>query len=208
MMKAAAFDGPPEAIRAELGAFALTAKTVPEAAFIAGFGRMDGMGEAAWPAHGYTCTAVDALDGTFVTWNAESGVDLGRAVASSCSVPGIFPPITINGRRYIDGGMRSATNADLAAGYERVVVVSVTGSANATAGTPQAAMMARTRERFEGELAAIREAAGEAVVITPDAGALAAFGLNLMDASRRRPAAEAGVRQGRIEAERVRKLWA
>ena len=48
-----------------------------------------------------------------------------RGVASSCSVPGLFPPITINGRRYIDGGMRSATNFDLAEGYERVIAVAV-----------------------------------------------------------------------------------
>lgn len=208
MMKMASFDGPPEAMRAELGAFALAAKTVPEDAFISGFGRMEGMGAAQWPGHNYTCTAVDALNGEFVTWNAQSGVELGRAVASSCSVPGIFPPITINGRRYIDGGMRSATNADLAAGYERVLVVSVTGSTSAPAGTPQAAMMERTRARFEGELAAIRDAGGEVVVVTPDAGALAAFGVNLMDASRRPAVTREGIRQGKAEAGRIGGLWA
>ena len=37
--------------------------------------------------------------------------------------PGVYPPVTIDGRRYVDGGMRSATNADLAAGYDRVVVL-------------------------------------------------------------------------------------
>jgi NTE family protein len=208
MMKLASFDGPPEAMRAELGAFALAARTVPEEAFISGFGRMDGMAAAQWPGHKFTCTAVDALDGQFVTWTGESGVELGRAVASSCSVPGIFPPITIHGRRYIDGGMRSATNADLAESYERVIVVSVTGSTNAPAGTPQAAMMERTRARFEGELAAIRVAGGEVLVITPDAGALRAFGVNLMDASRRPTVAQEGIRQGKVEAGRVRDFWA
>jgi NTE family protein len=50
-------------------------------------------------------------------------VTLVDAVAASCSVPGVWPPTTIGGRRWIDGGVRSATNADLAAGYERVVVL-------------------------------------------------------------------------------------
>ena len=76
-----------------------------------------------WPERGYACTAVDAETGEFVLWNAESKVGLARAVASSCSVPGVYPPITINGRRYIDGGMRSGSNADLATGHELVVVV-------------------------------------------------------------------------------------
>ena len=69
-----------------------------------------------WPSRGYACTAVDAETGEFVVWNADSKVGLARAVASSCSVPGVYPPITINGRRYIDGGMRSGSNADLATG--------------------------------------------------------------------------------------------
>ena len=45
------------------------------------------------------------------------------AVAASCAVPGIWPPVTINGRRYIDGGVGSATHADLAAGYDRILVI-------------------------------------------------------------------------------------
>ena len=38
-------------------------------------------------------------------------------------MPGIWPPVTINGRRYIDGGVSSATHADLAAGYARTLVI-------------------------------------------------------------------------------------
>ena len=44
-------------------------------------------------------------------------------MAASCAVPGVYPPVTIDGRRYVDGGMRSAANADLAQGYDRVVVL-------------------------------------------------------------------------------------
>ena len=45
------------------------------------------------------------------------------AVAASCAVPGIWPPVTIGGHQYIDGGIYSVTDTDLAEGYERIVVL-------------------------------------------------------------------------------------
>ena len=53
----------------------------------------------------------------------DSGVDVVSAVAASCAVPTVWPPVAINGRHYIDGGMRSTANVDLAAGADRVVVL-------------------------------------------------------------------------------------
>ena len=49
---------------------------------------------------------------------------LERALAASTAVPGIWPPITINGERFIDGGVRSMLNADLAIGSDIVIAVS------------------------------------------------------------------------------------
>src|SRR5262249_21360124 len=84
-----------EEVRAEIGAWALQAKTMTEEVFISSFGRFIAtQPENAWPTRTYACTAVDAQDGSFVVWNNESGVGLTRAVASSCCVPGVFPPIT------------------------------------------------------------------------------------------------------------------
>ena len=103
-------------LRAEIGAYALEAATIPEEACIGFFASVADM---PWPAK-YSCTAVDAQNGRFVVLDRSTGTSLARGVASSCSVPGLFPPITINGRRYYDGGIRSATNFDLAEGYERV----------------------------------------------------------------------------------------
>src|SRR5215472_11323476 len=57
-------------------------------------------------------------------WDACSGAPLERAIAASTAAPGIWPPITINGERYIDGGMRSMLNADLAIGSDIVIAVS------------------------------------------------------------------------------------
>lgn len=199
MQKAATGAAPPEEIRKEIGAFALNAKTISEEDFIATFGRQLATSEG-WPHPGYQCTAVDALTGEFVTWTAESNVPLSRAIASSCSVPGIYPPITINGRRYIDGGMRSATNADLAKGADIALVVAVTSNV-------EGPMAEAGRRRLEGELQAIRDGGGEVVLIQPDANSKEAFGMNLMDFRRRAGAAETGFAQGRAEAARIAPAW-
>jgi len=186
---------PSAALRAEIGAFALAAKTVPEEQFVASFGSIAKDGEK-WP-RGFACTAVDAVDGSFVVWEESSGVELGRAVASSCSVPGIFPPITIHGRRYIDGGMRSATNFDLGKGYGKVLVVAVLSNLG----------LDFMRARIDAEVADLKASGAAVELIVPNAHCLEAFGNNLMDASRRGDVALAGVVQGRAEAERIGKFW-
>ncbi|MBV9419119.1 MAG: patatin-like phospholipase family protein, partial [Alphaproteobacteria bacterium] len=169
----------------EVGAFSLGAKTAPEEAFINSFGSMAKLDEK-WP-RGYACTAVDAEDGTFVVWEESSGVELGRAIASSCSVPGIFPAITIHGRRYMDGGMRSGTSFDLGKGYERVLCVAVVGNLG----------LDLMKGRAEAEVEALRATGAKAELIIPDANCREAFGPNLMNASRRGAVAKAGVAQGR-----------
>ncbi|HEY8489372.1 MAG TPA: patatin-like phospholipase family protein [Dehalococcoidia bacterium] len=203
MIKAATSGRSPEETRAEIGAFALAAETVPEEEFIATFGQWIGGLEGGWPER-FACTAVDTADGTFVVWNREAGVSLARAVASSCAVPGIFPPVTINGRRYMDGGMRSGTNADLARGYDVVIVVSVMPREPVPG---REAMAEAARRRLEGELASLRESGSVVALVAPDKGSQEAFGPNLMDVGRRAAAAEAGARQGRAEAGRLRDLW-
>ena len=116
-------DADPEHAWMLIGKFALEAETIPEAQFVESFRYLDG---ESWPRR-YACTAVDAETGAFIVWDAGNQAELPRAVASSCAVPGVFPPITIDGRRYIDGGMRSGTNADLAEGNDRVLIVSLMG---------------------------------------------------------------------------------
>jgi NTE family protein len=186
---------PPASLRAEIGAYALGAQTMAEAQFISSFGSIASPGEK-WPC-GFACTAVDAADGSFHVWEESSGVDLGHAIASSCSVPGIFPPITIHGRRYIDGGMRSATNFDLGKGYQRVLLVAVLSNMG----------LDFMRARIDGEVAALKASGAKVELITPDKNCRDAFGNNLMDASRRGAVALAGAEQGRAEAARLRAFW-
>lgn len=191
----------PAEARAEIGAFALAAQTVDEAAFIASFGRsFAGLPPDAWPERGFACTAVDAQTGAFQLWTRESGVGVTRAVASSCSVPGVYPPVTLNGRRYIDGGMRSPTNADMAVGHEVVVVIALRLGAALDAANPVGQMLDR-------EIETLKDGGATVVVVTPDDASVEAFGPNLMAFSRRAGAARAGLAQGLAYAKDVRAYW-
>jgi NTE family protein len=201
MQEARSGERDPQLVRREIGQFALEAQTMDEESFIKSFGRQLSEAQAdAWPERGYACTAVDAETGAFVVWNAESKVGLARAVASSCSVPGVYPPITINGRRYIDGGMRSGSNADLATGHELVVVVGLR-----TAGDAEASQ--RMRAPLEQEMQVLRDGGARTELILPDDASVDAFGLNLMDGRVRPAAAKAGLAQGRALAAELAKVW-
>ncbi len=194
---------PPEKIRGDMGAFALKADTISEEEWLDTFRRMPGMAGDVWPDRPFVCTAVDAASGAFVTWDKDAGVPLDRAVASSCTVPGVYPPVTINGRRYIDGGVRSATNADLAHGYDAVLIVSVTMPGMGA----MPAIAEAVQRQLDGEVAALRESRSRVEVIVPDEASAQSFGMNLMDFSRRESVVEAGARQGLAEAERLREFW-
>jgi NTE family protein len=202
MLDAATGKRPAEQVREEIGSFALQAQTMSEEDFISRFApRLGGESDGAWPSRPFACTAVKASDGSFTVWNQDSRIGLARAVASSCAVPGLYPPITFGDARYIDGGVRSGTNADLAAGYETVVIVQVMGR-----GMPSFIADA-FRKRFEREIQAIVDAGGRAEVIAADDESLEAFGGNLMDDRQRHASACAGFEQGGAEADRLALFW-
>lgn len=194
-MARAALLGPRGAqqVRARIGRVALQAGTVPEQE------RLDIMasrlGGAGWPsARDLQVTAVDAYTGAFRAFGRDSGVTLTEAVAASCAVPGVWPPVTALGTRWIDGGVRSMANADLAAGYGRVVVL-----APLTSGF---GAMARPRTQVEA-----LAATSSAVLVTPDAAARAAFGRNVLDPAARPASARAGRAQAAAVAAEVRAVW-
>ncbi|MBC2934445.1 patatin-like phospholipase family protein [Nocardioides sp. zg-1228] len=148
----------------------------------------------AWPERDLRITAVDATSGEFTVFTADSGADLVAAVAASCAVPTVWPPVEIDGRTYMDGGMRSTANVDVAAGAERLVVL---------------APLPRSVSRKMSIRAQVERVAPRAwSVVTPDADALAAFGRNLLDPAKRAVAAEAGLRQSRDLVDRVGAVWA
>ena len=147
----------------------------------------------AWPDRDLRITAVDADSGAFTVFERDSGVDLLHAVAASCAVPLVWPPVAINGRSYVDGGMRSAANADLATGCEVVVAV--------------APLLRSASRHHRVPVQLERTGARHRLVIAPDRAALEAIGRNVLDPTRRAPAARAGWAQGRRLASRVAEHW-
>jgi NTE family protein len=114
-----------EDMQQRIGAYALKAQTVPAAHRRAAIATR--LPARDWPARRIQLVAVDAETGATRVFDRESGASLLDAVAAICAVPGIWPPVEIDGRHYVDGGIRSADNADLASGYGRITVVSPLG---------------------------------------------------------------------------------
>jgi len=149
-----------------------------------------------WPEGTMLITAVDAHTGEPVVFDRHSGVDLVDAVAASCSSG---TPYSIGERRYIDGGYRRNENADLAAGYARVLVLSPFGG--------------RSRHPLEWgmhlatQVDELRARGSRVETIFPDSDSEHMFGANAMDPSLRPPAARAGYNQGRAAAEQLTEFW-
>jgi NTE family protein len=150
-----------------------------------------------WPDRTVLLTAVDAQTGEPVVFDRHSGVDLADAVAAS-SASGL--PYRIGDNRYIDGGYRSnAENADLAAGYARVLVLSPFGG---RALTPMGWGM-----HLANQVDELRTRGSRVQTIFPDSSSEHMFGTNAMDLSLRPPAARAGYDQGRALTEQLTEFW-
>ena len=183
----------PKRARARIGRWALAVPTMPEADRRKVIEAR--LPASAWPSRALKVTAVDARTGEFAVFDSAGDASLVDAVGASCAVPGLWPPVTIGERRFMDGGMRTVANADLAHGYERVVIV-----APVAAGI---GFMASPRR----QAAALTAAGARVALVRPDRGAVRAIGRNVLDVSSRAAAARAGRAQAAAEAPAVRAVW-
>jgi NTE family protein len=172
-------------MRRAVGKFALAATTVPESERRAVIESR--LPSPRWPARRLTIVAVDAATGEPRVFDDASGVSLVDAVTASCAVPGVWPPATIDGRRYVDGGVRSSANADYAAGATRVLVIAPLGKGE----------LFPTDKPLTQAVEELHARGAEVAVVEPDEASRGAIGANPLDPSTRRPAAEAGRAQGR-----------
>jgi NTE family protein len=170
-----------------IGAVALATKTVPEPVRRRVIAQR--LPSHDWPDRVLRLTAIDVATGELVVFDRESGVELVDAVAASCAVPGAWPPVTIAGRRYMDGGVASSVNLGVAGDCAAVVLVPAGVDAPAPFGG--------------GPRAEIAAFAGPAFAVFADDNSLAAFGPNPLDPRCRIPSALAGRAQGRREAQAV-----
>ncbi|HXA58221.1 MAG TPA: patatin-like phospholipase family protein [Streptosporangiaceae bacterium] len=180
----------PQEARRRVGALALETSVAGAGERLKEIG--DRLPEGHWPDRRLLITAVDTEDGAFTVWDRDSGAPLRLAVASSCAVPCVFPPVEIGGRRYMDGGVRSPSNADLAKGAAKVVVIE-----------PMAHFS--PRKTLERELAELGDA--QVATVGPDQAAIEAFGVNVLDPALWRPTFKAGLAQAAAIAERVGSVW-
>lgn len=159
-----------------------------------------------WPEQPMIIVAVNAHTGEPVSFDRNSGVDLADAVTASTALPGGHTH-GINGVRYINGGVRSADNADLATGYATVVVLTPFSERSGPLPPGQFEGIRRTKEwgtDLASQVEALRAAGSRVLVISPDDESRAAMGVNQMDPTTRAPSARAGFEQGKLEAARVR----
>ena len=168
--------------RIRIGELALASTTVDEATRRAVIEKR--LPSHNWPTTPLILTTIDALTGEFVTWTKDSGVSLVDAVTSSCAVPSVWPCVTINNRRYYDGGLRNSANAYLAMGHTDVIVI--------------APMTGGPSPIVTAELDELTASGSTIRMIVADAEAIEAMGPNSLDPRFRRVAAEHGRRQGRI----------
>jgi NTE family protein len=143
-----------------------------------------------WPDRRLEVTAIDVETGERVVFGRDNGVSLVDAVAASCAVPMVWPPVRIGDRRFMDGGVGSSANVDAANDADVVVMLAPTPEPGASP--------------FGGSLAdELAEHPGRGLGIFADDASIAAFGRNPLDPSCRPASATAGRDQGRRQAAQV-----
>lgn len=185
---------------AKIGALASAARTAEPAKWIASTGGSTGVED--WPATELRLTAVDVKTGKFEVHSRLTGAPLAAAVASSCAVPGMFPPIEIGGRCYMDGGVRSGTSADVALDIEPDVVFVIAPICDAIAGIGPWAQRC-----MDDEVAQLRAAGSRVCAIVPEEKELEAFGGDLMDPGRVGPTREVALERGLALAKGEARVW-
>jgi NTE family protein len=167
-----------------------------------------------WPDHpGFRPVAADYRTGKRVVFGVPGAppATAGEAVAASCAIPGFYHPVKIGSSRYVDGGICSPSNLDLARGegLDLVVCLNPTSSRASvpirTPGDALGALMRRESGRRLGhEARKVREDGAEVLLLQPSRRDLAVMGPNLMSRSRRVAVAETAVRTTALELRRLR----
>ncbi|MFF3950979.1 patatin-like phospholipase family protein [Streptomyces sp. NPDC001902] len=185
--------GPQQSIE-RLARAALRARTGPEAEVFDTVGAL--LGDVRnWPQRELRITAVDAETGRLEVFDSHSGVTLLEAVAASCAVPVVWPPVTVAGRRWVDGGSRSTANLQLARGYRRVLAV---------VPVPRAVGPHPSASQQAAELSADGT---RVILLSPGRVARRVMGRNMTDDTRRPAAARAGHAQASALAPSVADVW-
>lgn len=157
-----------------------------------------------WAPHpNYWAMAVDYRTGARVAFGSAEAprAELPDAVAASCAVPGFFRAVELGGRRYVDGGVHSASNLDVLEHAKLDLVVVLNPLSSLERRIPRSlgqgfayAMREQAGRQLRGEVRRVAEAGTEVLVLQPTAHDLDAMGTNLMGRGRRNDVIETAVR--------------
>jgi NTE family protein len=173
-----------------------------------------------WNDHpAFWAVACDYATGTRVPFGRDDAppADLADAVAASCAIPGFYAPVTIGGRRYVDGGLWSTSNLDILrnAGLDLVICLNPTSSLHPPfAWNPveraSAVFQRVAGRRLGSETKKLRAAGTEVVLIQPTPEDRAVMGPNLMSTKNRNPVIQTAIRTVReqLQGDGVRRLLA
>ncbi len=179
-----------------------------------GTGRLDRVGAlvrhvapSGWaPRPGLTVVAVDYDAAERIPFGRSSApqVDLADAVMASCAIPAWYEPVTIDGRRYVDGGAWSSTNIDLLEGLGLDEVYVLAPAVTFDPDTPTRAMTrlerrwrARVTRRALRELTVLHRGGSHVTLLGPSSADLETMGHNVMAAQRRRDVLATSLRTSR-----------
>jgi len=148
-----------------------------------------------WPSAALWIPAVGIDDGERVIFGRRGApvTDVATAVAASCALPGWFAPVVVDDRRYIDGAMWSATNADVLAS-EALDVVSISAPLSGSSSV----LHRWQRRRLRDEARQLRAAGTTVIAVEPTPADAAAMGIDIMN-KKRRAAVTRHVRSAMVE---------
>jgi NTE family protein len=148
-----------------------------------------------WPEHdSYWAVAADYSTGKRVAFGRSDApaAKVSQAVAASCAIPAFYHPVTIGGRRYVDGGICSPSNLDLLRDAELDLVVCLnpmSSLAQLSGGSPGdrvgALLRAFAGRRLGHEARKLRESGTKVLMLQPGADDVKVMGFNMMSGSRR-----------------------
>jgi NTE family protein len=179
----------------EIGLVARDLYRDTEASWVEGITAVSG-GPTAWPKKPFFISAVDTESGEEVAFDAAHGVEIGRAIAASAAVPGIFASVEIGGKLYMDGQVHSSTHADILLKHpraqrpEEVVIFMPTNSRTAPG------IGGHAEREVAAEIEALKVAGCVVRFVTPTAEHAERMGNNLMDAAKVADAYAVGLETG------------
>lgn len=158
--------------------------------------------DADWVEHpGVRMVACRVDDGARIAFGGPGAprASVGEALRASWAIPAWMPPVTIDGRAYVDGGAASTASVDLVGADEADLIYVITPMASAPSvrapgvgGLLEHAVLRRPMSTvLDAEIEAVRRRGARVVHIAPSREDLAALGANFMNRSRREQAFDA-----------------